>query len=175
MNTCFKLRQEKWNQTNSSIINTQSLEQLTQPLQKQTLSVNHCIPSSTGSRYCREKKKFYIYLLLITLGKKVRDSVKQNVRTQICFSTTNTQWNLRPNVFLALHYQPSYTKTEGFLLPVTLETQIQNCQETRLKLKIHKASTSVLPHRLPTSLAQLTYLQDAPSHLTHSPSLPAFP
>lgn len=121
------------------------------------------------------KKKFYIYLLLITLGKKVRDSVKQNVRTQICFSTTNTQWNLRPNVFLALHYQASYTKTEGFLLPVTLETQIQNCQETRLKLKIHKASSSVLPHRLPTSLAQLTYLQDAPSHLTHSPSLPAFP
>lgn len=141
MNTCFKLRQEKWNQTNSSIINTQSLEQLTQPLQI-TDSFSKSLYSITyRQQVLQGKKKFYIYLLLITLGKKVRDSVKQNVRTQICFSTTNTQWNLRPNVFLALHYQPSYTKTEGFLLPVTLETRIQNCQETRLKLKIHKASS----------------------------------
>lgn len=141
MNTCFKLRQEKWNQTNSSIINTQSLEQLTQPLQITDSFSKSLYSIKYRQQVLQGKKKFYIYLLLITLGKKVRDSVKQNVRTQICFSTTNTQWNLRPNVFLALHYQPSYTKTEGFLLPVTLETRIQNCQETRLKLKIHKASS----------------------------------
>lgn len=141
MNTCFKLRQEKWNQTNSSIINTQSLEQLTQPLQITDSFSKSLYSIKYRQQVLQGKKKFYIYLLLITLGKKVRDSVKQNVRTQICFSTTNTQWNLRPNVFLALHYQPSYTRTEGFLLPVTLETRIQNCQETRLKLKIHKASS----------------------------------
>lgn len=141
MNTCFKLRQEKWNQTNSSIINTQSLEQLTQPLQITDSFSKSLYSIKYRQQVLQGKKKFYIYLLLITLGKKVRDSVKQNVRTQICFSTTNTQWNLRPNVFLALHYQPSYTKTEGFLLPVTLETRIQNCQDTRLKLKIHKASS----------------------------------